>query len=144
MSRSIEPDEREPQELDQRPKDPRPPIREAIDRAAEGQPTMSELINRLEQAGVRAIPSLQKSGRLNGMSYAVDGTIIKGSDLGRAYTAQGLLNRLAIRYDAERDHPRLVEAAERAREYQLKGVERFRPDGSERLRDRASRGRAAR
>jgi len=99
---------------------------------------MSELINRLEQAGIRAVPSIQKSGRLNGMSYAVDGMIIKGSDLGRAYTAQGLQKSLGVQYDPARDQSRLVEAVERAREYPAKGAQ-FRPDGSKRLRDRAGR-----
>lgn len=138
MSRSIGPEGRESPERvpDGRPKDPRPPVREAIDRAAADRPTMTELINRLEQAGVRMMPSLQKSGRLNGMSYAVDGTIFKGSDLGRAYTAQGLQKNLGVQYDPARDQPRLLEAAERDREQQ--GA-RFRPDRSEQLRDRADR-----
>jgi hypothetical protein len=141
VSRSIEPERREPEARpqDSQPHDPRPQLRETIDRIAQDKPTMPELIQRLDEAGIRAIPSVQKSGRLNGMSYAVNGTIIKGSDLGRAYTAQGLQKSLAVRYDPERDHARLMEATERAREYQLKGVERFRPDASERLRDRASR-----
>jgi hypothetical protein len=141
MSRSIEPEGREPRELssDRRPDDPRARLRAAIDLAVQGKPTMSELIGRLREMGVRTIPSLQKSGRLNGMSYAFDGIIIKGSDLGRAYTAQGLQKGLGVQYDTERDSTRLVNAADEAKEYQLKGVERFRPDRSEMLRDRASR-----
>ena len=59
----------------------------------EDRPSMSELIDRLERAGVRAVPSLQKSGRLNGMSYDVNGIRIKGSQLGRTYTAAGLQAR---------------------------------------------------
>jgi len=51
----------------------------------------------------------------------VDGTMIKGSDLGRAYTAQGLQNHLTVRYDPERDLVRLLAAAERARERSGKG-----------------------
>ena len=131
MNRSIEPDGREP--------DPRPRLQEAIDRAAQGQPTMSEFIDRLEKAGVRVIPSIQKSGRLNGMSYVIDGILAKGSDLGRAYTAQGLQKRLGIRYEPERDQPRLIAAAEQAKEY--KGVARFRePDRlRDKLRDRSCR-----
>ncbi len=141
MSRSIEPVGREPQELesDRRSEDPRPRLRSAIDRAARGQPTMSELMERLEEAGVRAIPSLQKSGRLNGMSYALDGRVVKGSDLGRAYTAQGLTKSLAVQYDPERDDSRLIEAVERSRQDPIKGVERFRPEGQSSLRDRAGR-----
>jgi hypothetical protein len=144
MSRSIEPEGREPQEpsSDRGPKDWRPQLREAIDRVTQDRPTMSELIHRLEQVDIRAVPSIQKGGRLNGMSYAVEGILIKGSDLGRAYTAQGLQKTLGVRYDADQDHPRLADAALRARECPGIGVERFqRPDRvrADRLRDRASR-----
>ena len=55
MSRSVEPDEREPADRTGR-HDPRPRLQEAIERAAQDQPTMSELIDRLEKAGVRAVP----------------------------------------------------------------------------------------
>lgn len=141
MSRSI--DAREPE---RRPSvrgqdDPLARVRETIERVTQDRPTMSELVHRLEQAGIRAVSSIQKSGRLNGMSYSVDGTLIKGSDLGRAYTAQGLQKSLGVRYDPEQDNPRLVEAALRARDAAT-SLERFeRPDrvGPDRLRDRASR-----
>ncbi len=130
MSRPIELDEREP--------DPRPRLQEAIDRAAQDPTTMSKFIDRLTKAGVRAVPSIQTSGRLNGMSYVIDGILVKGSDLGRVYTAQGLQKRLGVRYDPERDQPKLIEAAQRAKEY--KGVDRFwRPDRGrevDRLRDK--------
>jgi hypothetical protein len=140
VSRSIEPERPQPEARPPAslPRDPRPQLREAIDRIVQDKPTMPELIQRLNEAGIRAIPSIQKSGRLNGMSYAVNGRIIKGSDLGRTYTAQGLQKSRAVRYDPERDHARLLETAERATG-QLKGAERFRPDASERLRDRAGR-----
>jgi hypothetical protein len=144
MSRSIEPEARQPERLtsDRRQDDPLPRLRETIERVTQDRPSMSELINRLEQAGIRAVPSIQKSGRLNGMSYAVDGTLIKGSDLGRAYTAQGLQKSRGVRYDPQQDHARLAEAALRAREYPATCLERFqRPNrvGPDRLRDRASR-----
>jgi DNA-binding MarR family transcriptional regulator len=103
---------------------------------------MSELIDRLKIAGIRAVPSIQKSGRLNGMSYVIDGMLIKGSDLGRAYTAQGLQRRLGIQYDPHRDEPSLLAAAERATD---KDIARFRdPDrvreiDRDKLRDRSRR-----
>lgn len=121
MSRSVEVDGREP--------DPRPRLQAAIDRTARGQPTISDLIDRLDKAGVRAVPSIRKSGRLNGMSYVIGGILVKGSDLGRAYTAQGLQKRLGVQYDPQRDQPRLIAAAERAREYLIKGVDRCRQSG---------------
>jgi hypothetical protein len=140
MSRSIEPGPREPERgpSGRRQDDPRPGLREIIDRSSQDQPTVSELIARLEQAGIRVVPSLQKSGRLNGMSYVVNGRLIKGSDVGRAYTAQGLQKSLGVRYDPKPDQPRLAEAIQRAREYTAIPVERFQ-DRADRLRDRASR-----
>lgn len=134
MSRSIEPDGREP--------DPRPRLQEAIDRAAQGQPSMSELIERLKIAGIQVVPSIQKSGRLNGMSYVIDGTLVKGSELGRSYTAQGLQKHLGVQYDRQRDQPRLLDAAERAKD---KNIERFRDTDRvweidrDKLRDRSRR-----
>src|SRR6266851_2818680 len=61
-----------------------------IDETAAGTPTMSEFVERLGRRGVQAIPSIQSSGRLNGMAYRYQGVVVKGSHIGRAYTAQGL------------------------------------------------------
>jgi hypothetical protein len=62
-------------------------LRERIDRAATGSPTVEEFLSRLEQEHVRPIPSIQSSGRWNGMSYEFAGIRVNGSELGRAYTA---------------------------------------------------------
>src|SRR2546430_13400394 len=78
-------------------------LRQQIDSVTRDHPTFSQFVERLEQLGIRAIPSLQKSGRLNGMSYEVNGARIKGSELGRGYTARGLAKREGIAYDVERD-----------------------------------------
>ena len=83
-----------------------------IDEATHGQPSLPELIERLREKGVRAIPSLQRSGRLNGMSYEMAGLRVKGSRVGRAYTAQGLQERCGVRYDPDRDDARLRGYAE--------------------------------
>jgi len=132
MSRSIELDGREP--------DPRPRLQEAIDRAAQGQPSMSDFIERLKIAGVQAVPSIQKSGRLNGMSYVIDGILIKGSDLGRAYTAHGLQKRLGIQYDPQRDQPTLLATTERAKDKDgFLDPDRVREIDRDKLRDRSRR-----
>lgn len=109
--------------------------RATIDRIVRERPTMSEFLDRLGEAGIRAVPSLQKSRRLNGMSYEVDGQRIKGSDLGRAYTAQGL-RKSGVQYEARRDFERLAQAVARGSK-DLVRWERPRP-GS---RDRANRAR---
>ena len=58
-----------------------------IEQAAAAKPTMSAFVARLEERGVQVIPSIQSSGRLNGMSYRYQGAIVKGSSLGRQFTA---------------------------------------------------------
>ena len=85
-----------------------------INRAAADKPTMSEFVARLEKSGVNVVPSVQSSGRLNGMSYRFKGATVKGSRLGREYTAQGLQNRKGVQYDAARDDGALRQSLEKA------------------------------
>jgi hypothetical protein len=49
------------------------------------------------------------------MSYEVNGARIKGSELGRSYTARGLEKRNGLVYDIERDQTLAKALAERAR-----------------------------
>jgi len=96
-----------------------------LDEVSRDKPTFSTFIERLEGKGIAVIPSVQSSGRLNGLSYNLDGQTIKGSALGRAYTAHGLQERKGVQYRPERDNQALQKAAEKA------GLSRF-----ERLDDR--------
>jgi hypothetical protein len=109
-------------------------LRERIDAAAKDNPTFAEFLDRLERSGVRPIPSVQRSGRLNGMTYELNGTRVRGSDLGRSYTAQGLQKTKGVRYDGGQDRLRLEEAARRARTFA-----RSQEEGFPSLRDRAMR-----
>ena len=86
----------------------------AIEASVAGKPTLSEFIERLELRGVQAVPSVQRSGRLNGISYRFGGQTIQGSRLGRAYTAQGLQQRKGVQYAPERDDVAVRIAVERA------------------------------
>ena len=108
-------------------------LRNDLDRFTQDRPTMSQLIDRLQNAGIRAVPSLQTSGRLNGMSYEFDGIRIKGSDVGRGYTALGLQRRKGVQYDPDKDNVRLQEAAQQARENPVAPLRRVDP------RERANR-----
>src|SRR5262249_27669248 len=90
-------------------------LRDQIDSVTQDRPTFTQFVERLKEHGIQAVPSVQKSGRLNGMSYEVNGTRIKGSDLGRGYTARGLEKRQRLIYDVSRDAARAKELAERAR-----------------------------
>ena len=114
-------------------------IRSVIEQASAGQPTMSEFVQRLEAQGVNAIPSLQSSGRLNGMVYRFEGRNIKGSELGREFTAQGLMQQKGVSYDAERDRATLLRAAESAGLHRADATLRDRETDNGSPRDRTSR-----
>jgi len=76
--------------------------------------TMSEFVTQLDLKGVEVIPNIAKTGRITGISYRLDGEMMKGSDLGRGFTWQGLQKR-GVKYEQERDLQRLRQAADRAR-----------------------------
>jgi hypothetical protein len=108
-------------------------LRNDLDRMTQDRPKMPLLLDRLEKAGIRAVPSLQTNGRLNGMSYQLDGIRIKGSDVGRSYTALGLQRRKGVQYNPDTDNVRLHEAVKWARENPVALVRRLDP------RERANR-----
>ncbi len=78
-------------------------LRTVIDDAAKDRPALSVFFNRLEQQGVRPVASVQESGRWNGVVYEFRGARVKGSHLGRAYTAKGLQQRRGVGYELGRD-----------------------------------------
>lgn len=85
--------------------------RELIDQAAQGRPTVTEFFARLESLGVRPVASVQANGRWNGIVYERAGRRIKGSHLGRAYTAKGIQERRGVRYEPARDNEALARSA---------------------------------
>jgi hypothetical protein len=82
-------------------------LRDRIDRSADGTPTVEEFLDRLENEGVHPVPSIQSNGRWSGMSYEFAGVRVRGSELGRAYTAIGLQKKKGVAYDPARDDTRL-------------------------------------
>lgn len=84
-----------------------------IDAAAADRPTLTKFLQRLERRGISAVPSIQSSGRWNGMSYRWGGQFVKGSDVGRGYTAKGLQQH-GVQYDPDRDREALARALDRA------------------------------
>lgn len=83
-----------------------------VDQAIHKEATMPQMVERLEAAGVEV--NLRRSGggdgraggreggRFSGVSYKLDGVPMKGSDLGRGYTWEGLQKR-GVSYERERD-----------------------------------------
>jgi hypothetical protein len=80
-------------------------LQEQIEKAAEGQPSMSELVERLMIAGIEVKHGLTRTGKSKGISYGLDKIACSGTQLGGAYTWQGLQQHLGISYEPERDEP---------------------------------------
>ena len=152
MSRSLDRDDHERERLEAQSRMPlsqgrggggasTTELASVIDTAAVDKPTMTEFVERLATRGVDTIPSIQSSGRLNGLSYRFQGRIVKGSSVGRAYTAQGVQQRLGVRYEPSRDDSALARALERAGVRGLRAENRRCDAGGERaprVRDRVS------
>ena len=83
-------------------------LRAAIEQAAAGSPTVSELIERLADRGVEVRANVAHSGRVSGISFAYGSHLAKGSTLGRAFSWAGLQERLGVRYEPETDLQTLV------------------------------------
>src|SRR5205807_8293957 len=84
-------------------------LREAIERAARGGPTLPEFAHRLRQAEVHVHANLASTGRLSGLSFEVGNVRVKvkGSELGRDYAWQALARRHGLTFDPARDRPGL-------------------------------------
>jgi hypothetical protein len=82
-------------------------LRDEVDRAARGGPTLPDFVDRLGAAGVRVRTNLASTGRLSGLSFELEGVRLRGSELGRDYAWRALAGRHGIRFEPERDRPRL-------------------------------------
>ncbi len=87
-------------------------LQKLCDGAAKDCPDFTTYQERLEAVGVELVPVAQMGGaKLSGLSYRLDGVTMKGSDLGKGYTAAGIQKR-GISYEQDRDFA----AVERCRE----------------------------
>ncbi len=106
-------------------------LQEHVDSAIGRGATATELIERLEERKIEVIPYVTEAGEVRGISYRLDGKVMKGSDLGRGYSWQGLqkdwpkhsaLRQGRITYDHAREYAALSQARgredERKRELQ--------------------------
>jgi hypothetical protein len=84
-------------------------LKHAIDQARINRPTMSDFIHRLDGVGVSVIPNMAKTGTITGLSFEIGGEKMKGSDIGRAYTWQGLQKK-GVSYDKKRDFGSISES----------------------------------
>lgn len=88
-------------------------LQQLADAAAKDCPDFTTYQERLEAAGVELVPVAQLQGaKLSGLSYRLDGVTMKGSDLGKSYTAAGIQKK-GISYEQDRDFAAVRRSIER-------------------------------
>lgn len=72
------------------------PLRQTIDRAVQHCKTLHELSRQLEGQGIKAVIRKNPAGMIYGVSFidTVNACVFKGSDLGKAYSAKALQDRM--------------------------------------------------
>ncbi len=89
-------------------------LQQLCDGAARDCDSFSEYAERLEAVGVELVPVTQLEGRkMSGLSYRLDGVMMKGSDLGKGYSPMGLSKR-GVSYDKDRDYAAVGRCLERS------------------------------
>lgn len=68
--------------------------------------SVTDFVDTLEKTGIRVLPNLASTGRLNGFAYEFDGVKVTSKALGRGYTLSNLTAR-GLEYLPERDLERL-------------------------------------
>lgn len=84
-------------------------LQNVIDELASDHPTMPELVKELKEQGVEVKVSYYSTGKVQGITYGMDGITFSGTQLGKAYTFPGLQKYRGIDYQPERDDKLLCE-----------------------------------
>ncbi len=84
-------------------------LQDLIDEVTQDNPSMPELVERLQQQGVEVQVTQTGIGFSKGISYNLDGVALSGTQLGKAYTFCGLQKHRGVSYDQGRDNA-LIEA----------------------------------
>jgi hypothetical protein len=88
-------------------------LQQLCDAAAKDCSSFAQYAERMEAAGVDLVPVTQLDGaKLSGLSYQLDGVMMKGSDLGKRYSPSGLAKH-GVSYDKERDYEAVGRCIER-------------------------------
>jgi hypothetical protein len=85
-----------------------PALKQAIAKASENQPTMTEFVEKLaaEQVGIKA--QVQSGGRINGITYLYEGQAVKASLVELTWKN---LAAMGVRYDPVRDREAITSAS---------------------------------
>jgi RepB DNA-primase from phage plasmid/Relaxase/Mobilisation nuclease domain len=89
-------------------------LQQLCDAASKGCGSFTEYAQRLDAVGIELLPVTQLDGaKLSGLSYRLDGVVMKGSDLGKRYSPAGLAKQ-GVTYDKERDLEAVGRSIERS------------------------------
>jgi hypothetical protein len=78
-------------------------LQEAIDSATADSPSMPLLLKRLKQQGIDAQIAYTRTGKVKGISYALEEARFTGTLLGKHYTFQGLQKYKGVQYEKSQD-----------------------------------------
>ena len=86
-------------------------ISRTIDAAAANQPTLTQFIHRLQSRGINPRVLLTRTGKIQGISFVLEGEEFSGTSLGANYSFKGLQRFFGVDFDLERDAPSLAAIA---------------------------------
>ncbi len=88
-------------------------LQDLCDAARQDCQSLAAYVERLEAVGVDVIPTIQLDGaKVSGLMYRLDGELMKGSDLGKAYSPAGLAKK-GVTYEQDRDFATINRCRER-------------------------------
>jgi len=94
-------------------------LQEIISNVTDEKQSMTTFIKKLELEGVGVIANVsEKTGHISGISFILNGELMKGSDLGKGFT-WGKLKNKGIEYDINKESEFVIEHAGRIRETSL-------------------------
>ncbi|MBG6077789.1 DNA-primase RepB domain-containing protein [Polaromonas sp. CG_9.11] len=94
-------------------------LQELVAGALKGRPTTQQFLERLDAAGVTAVPNIASTARMNGFAFEWEGVPFTGSQLGAAYKWAALQKEMI--YDQATDSAELARRQAEARERRADG-----------------------
>jgi len=89
-------------------------LQELVAGALKGRPTTLQFLERLDAAGVTAVPNIASTARMNGFAFEWEGVLFKGSDLGAAFKWGAIQQEIV--YDQAADSAELARRQVEARD----------------------------
>lgn len=86
---------------------PRERLQNIVSEAVESSDNVAEFLASLKKRGVIVLPNIAKTGKMNGLSYEIDGVKFTGTQLGQKYKWQTIGEKLG--YSFENDNEKLLE-----------------------------------